>query len=542
MRASTLSAGLGLATLSGCLLFLAVTPFDLAPLGWVASVPLLLALDQAPTLRRALLLGWWAGVVETAGGFHWIIDLAQRFAGFPWVAGAGVLLLFCALRALIFLLFAAIVAGVRRRRAVPMTLLAPIAMTASEYLVPQIFPAGQWISQAWQPLIIQVTDLTGPWGVTALLLMVNGAIYDAAVAMARQRSLRARAARPPLIAAALVLLAALVYGAVRMHEVDALRAAAPQLQIGLVQPNIAYTSEGEFSAAEAERQLTALQTESERLERAGAEFLVWSEGAYPVALPRTMSIDFPPDSGAMIRRHFTLPVLVGLASYDPVRDQFFNSAWLFERHGTVTGRYDKVQLLAFGEYIPGINWFPWLRNVLPEGSGGYTPGSGPAVLPLTVEHGPSWGVGPLICYEDILPDYVRHLGKLHPDLLVNLTVDSWYGARAEPWEHLALSVFAAVAMRSDLVRAVNSGVSALVDANGRVLRKTYADDPYLHPLPTDGLIVSAARMPGGHTLYVRAGDWFVYLCILACLALTVHAWRTPGEVRPASPAQGSEEP
>ncbi len=85
--------------------------------------------------------------------------------------------------------------------------------------------------------------------------------------------------------------------------------------------------------------------------------------------------------------------------------------------------------------------------------------------------GQTWQLGPVICYEDLLTDFVRKLGELHPNLLVNLTVDSWYGAFSEPWEHLALSVFATIELRVALIRAVNSGVSALIDPNGRLLEK-----------------------------------------------------------------------
>jgi apolipoprotein N-acyltransferase len=534
MRASSFPIGVGLATSSGCLWFLACTPFDLAPLAWVASLPMLLAVEEAPTLRRALLLGWWAGVIETGGGFYWIIDTTQRFAGFPWIGGAAVLVLFCATRALIFLLFTAIVCGIRRRRPVPMVVLAPLAMAASEYLVPQIFPCGQWITQAWHPLLIQISDLTGPYGVTALLMMVNGALYDAATAL---RAGQPRVAYAPLLGAAAVLGAALAYGAVRMQAIDALRASAPTLKVGLVQPNIPNSSTGDFSAEEAAHELAGLTSESQRLERLGADITVWSEGAYPVALPRTLGIDFPPDSPARIRRGLEAPLLAGVAMYDAEGERFYNSALLLERHGEVAGHYDKVNLLAFGEYIPGLSLFPWLRNVLPAGTGGYTPGGGPAVLSLSVARGgPSWALGPLICYEDILPGYVHQVGRLHPNLLVNLTVDSWYGARAEPWEHLALAVFGSVEVRTDMVRAVNSGVSALIDANGRVLSKTYADDPYRHPLPPDGIVVTPARMPGGNTLYVRFGDWFAMLAVLTCAALGALAWRAPrGPQAPREP-------
>jgi len=161
MRASNPFFGLSLATFSGCLWFLACTPFDLSALAWVAAVPMLLAIDRAPSLKMALALGWWAGVVETGGGFYWLIDTTQRFTEFPWAVAALVFLLFCAARAVIFLAFAGIVAGIRRRRPVPMALIAPLAMAVSEFVVPQLFPCGQWITQAWHPLVIQITELTG---------------------------------------------------------------------------------------------------------------------------------------------------------------------------------------------------------------------------------------------------------------------------------------------------------------------------------------------------------------------------------------------
>jgi apolipoprotein N-acyltransferase len=498
-----------LATLSGCLWFLAVTPFNLSYLAWIAAVPMLWAVDRASTLRRALFLGWWAGVIETGGGYYWLIDVMQRFADFPWWAATLVFGLFCATRAIIFLLFSAVVYGIRTHRRVPMTWLAPIVMVSCELLVPQLFPSGQWISQAWHPLIIQIAELTGPFGVTALLMVVNGALYDLAI--------QGRAARNSALVATALLAAALIFGAVRMRQVDAILAHAPRLRVGLVQPNFAYTMDGQLTQAEAVRQLTALQEQSRRLERAGAQLVVWSEGSYPVALPRDFSADFAPESLGMIRRDLGIPAVIGAVMYDQVHDDAFNSAILLDVDGRVKGRYDKVRLLAFGEYIPGIDSFPWLKQFLPAGAGRFTAGAGPSVMTLAGPGAQSWRLGPVICYEDLLPGYLRGVGQLHPNLLVNLTSDSWFGARTEPWEHMALSVFASVELRVSLVRAVNSGVSALIDPNGRLVQKTYADDPYRNPRPADGIVVDAPGMAGGHTLYVDVGNLFAYLCIAATL-------------------------
>jgi apolipoprotein N-acyltransferase len=217
-------------------------------------------------------------------------------------------------------------------------------------------------------------------------------------------------------------------------------------------------------------------------------------------------------------------------TYDSVHDDAFNSALLLDAAGVVTGRYDKVRLLAFGEYMPGIDYFPWLKNVLPAGAGRFTAGAGPALMSLQGPGGLTWSFGPVICYEDLLPGFLRRVGELHPNLLINLTSDSWFGANTEPWEHLALAVFATIELRVGMVRSVNSGISAFIDPNGRLLQKSYADDPYRQPRPADGIVVSAPRMDGGHTVYVKFGNWFAYLCMTITALLGVLAWRTPKKV------------
>src|ERR1700728_1911536 len=132
MRASNFCVGFGLVPLSGCLWFLACAPFDLAALAWIAAVPMLIAIDRAPTFRRALFLGWWAGVVETGGGFYWMIDLPHRFAGFPWIVAFLVFFVFGAARALFFFLFPPPPCGIRKSLRIPFALLGPPLMVACE--------------------------------------------------------------------------------------------------------------------------------------------------------------------------------------------------------------------------------------------------------------------------------------------------------------------------------------------------------------------------------------------------------------------------
>jgi apolipoprotein N-acyltransferase len=488
-------------------------------------VPALFVVDRASTRLRASLFCWWAGTVMVGGGFYWLIELLRRFADLSLPLAVPLYVLFCAYQGSVFLLFGWLVRTIRRRTSYSMTLLAPVAMVTSELLVPLLFPSHLAIMQAWHPLVIQIADLTGPMGVTALLLMVNGAAYDLLT--------RRRKGLAPAIAAAVILLAVLLYGKLRMQHFDALSAAAPQLKIGLVQPNVAYNQKGLVHPEQAASQLTAVQERSRELEKAGAQLIVWSETSYPYPLPRDFQEDFPESSNQRIRRGFTTPTVVGALTFSPSESTLYNSALLIDREGRAAGRYDKMLLLAFGESVPGEKHFPWLRKFIPQGFGSFTPGKEVSTLPLRSSDGSAWRLGTIICYEDILPGLLRRVGALHPNLLVNLTNDTWFGARAEPLQHLALAVFGSVEQRTGMVRAVNSGISAFVDANGRVTQKTYAVDPYFNPRPAESTLATMPLLEGGHTIFAKVGDLFAYLCALA----TVFLLTRTGQVSAKTPVR-----
>src|SRR5580704_2089510 len=512
--------GLALSTLSGCLWFLSCTPFDFSALSWVAMVPLLFVVDRASTRLRASLFCWWAGSVMVGGGFYWLIELLRRFANLSLPVAVLLYLVFCAYQGSVFLLFGWLLRTIRHRTSYPVALLAPVIMVTSELLIPLLFPSHLAIMQAWHPLVIQIADLTGPMGVTALLLMVNGAVYDLLT--------RRRQGLAPAIAVAVILLAALAYGKCRMQHFDALSAAAPKLKIGLVQPNVAYNQKGLQHPEQAGSQLIALQERSRELEKGGAQLIVWSETAYPYSLPRDFQEDFPESSTQRIRRGFTTPTVVGALTSSRAESTLYNSDLLIDREGRAAGRYDKMLLLAFGERVPGEKHFPWLRRFIPQGFGSFTPGAEVSALPLRTADGSVWRLGTIICYEDILPGLLRRVGALHPHLLVNLTNDTWFGARAEPLQHLALAVFGSVEQRTGMVRAVNSGVSAFVDANGRVTQKTNAVDPYFDLRPAESSLATLPLLEGGHTIFAKVGNLFAYLCALGTALLLARAvFRAP---------------
>ena len=508
MTKRTIAAGLALGTLSGCLWFMACPPNRFFYLAWVAMVPVMFAIDRAQNWKQAALVSWIAGIVATAGGFHWMVALMQRFGGMPLILAVVVYTIFCVYQGITFLLFGVTTRTIRRNTGLPMALVAPIVFVTFEWMVPLLFPFYVAITQAWHPAVIQIAEIAGPLGVSALLLLSSGTLYDVLH--------RRRDALKPALVGVCVIATVLLYGVGRIKQVDAAVANAPTIKVGAVQGNVAYDEKGEKNPALAPRQLQELQEHSQKLEAAGAQLIVWSETAYPYWFPRELKQDLPEAHGRRVRRGFSTALLTGTVSFSTGPRRVYNSALLFDSGGNITGHYDKVELLAFGEALPEWLDFDLVRKLVPEGFGHFARGSGPVTLPLELPDGRRYSIGTVICYEDILPRFLRKVGALHPSLLVNITNDTWFGAKTEPWEHLALAVFGSVEQRTSMVRVVNSGVTAFIDPVGRVRQRIAPVDPSITATAAESMLAEVPVLQAGNSVYARVGDTFAY----ACIALT----------------------
>jgi apolipoprotein N-acyltransferase len=516
-------ARLGLSALSGALLVLSVPTLDLWPLMWIALGPQLHVALTSETPKRAFLHGWLTGIIANTAGFYWMDGLLERFGHMSPVEALPIMLLLTSYQGLEFALLSW---GVYRLRArtegrYSVALMAMLVMAAIELAMPQVFPFYLAISQAWVPPVIQIADLTGPIGVTALMVAWNGALVDAW--HRRRAGTRGMEMLRPLAVASAFVVVVLGYGALRIHQVDAARAAAPKVKTGLVQANVGILEK--WDPREFAKLLDTHQRASADLARAGAELIVWPESSYPYALPRPFEHEWPAGDPRRVRVGFDTPLLFGaltrtLGPPKTRADRYpYNTALMLDAEGRVTGAYDKVFLMLFGEYIPFYDAVPWFTELFPEASN-FSRGADPASFQLHVS-GRDFKLGPLICYEDILPSFTRRVAKLRPNALVNITNDAWFGRTAEPYQHLALAVFRAVENRLELVRAVNTGVSAHVDAAGRVLARTDSVDPHETPdAPPSTLLVDLAMLDGGG-LYPHVGDLFGFGCFLALVALAV---------------------
>lgn len=444
-----------LAALAGGLYFLGFAGFDLWPLAFIALVPMLWALDPRVALRRRDLigLGLTFGFVTNVGGYYWIVHTLENFSGFPfalcvlfativWVYQASALLCFSVLYR-----FA--------RKAGFGTLLAACAsMIFVEWAIPLLFEHYFGASLHNLPLAIQVADVGGPLLVTGLLTAANAGVYTL---------LRSACERRPVYREAIIALGlwafTLGYGAYRIQEVDARAAAAPQITVGMVQTNMGLFEKHADPGEGLRRHLS----QSEALSReTKLDLLVWPESAFNWVIPNEMRNV----KRAVLGNRVHVPTLFGGLTRRELNGRIrpYNTAFLTDSQGNITGTYDKIYLLAFGEYLPFGETFPILYDWSPH-SGNFAPGTHRKPLLLG-----DYRISVLICYEDILPNFVRGVVReAKPQLFVNMSNDAWFGDTHEPWEHLALAKFRAVEHHRALVRATNSGVSAAIDPVGRTL-------------------------------------------------------------------------
>jgi apolipoprotein N-acyltransferase len=185
----------------------------------------------------------------------------------------------------------------------------------------------------------------------------------------------------------------------------------------------------------------------------------------------------------------------------------YNSAFLIDRDGRLAGRYDKRHLVPFGEYVPLQRVFFFL-NKLVTGIGDFGPGQTATVF--------ADGLGRfsvMICYEVIFPGEVREFTQAGAQLLVNITNDAWFGRSGAPYQHLAMAAIRAVENGSYLIRAANTGVSAIIAPTGEILRQT--------PIFTEAVLTGTVRLRQGHAPYARYGDVVAWGCLVFLVGYTL---------------------
>jgi apolipoprotein N-acyltransferase len=531
-----LQSTLGLGLLGSLLMFISLPPLDLWPLAWVAPLPwLLLARQENLGGRRPYRALWVAGFAFWLAAIHWL-RLPHWTTYFGWLA----LSFYLAFYLPVFIGLTRI--AVRRLR-ISVVLAAPIIWTGLELARGHLlggFTMGSlahtqihWLS------IIQSADILACYGIGGLVMLVAACV--ARIVPWRGQPLVVW----PILPACLTMLAAFAYGQWRMSQ-DHNR---PGPRVALIQGS----ADAELKADEA--MANRVMEEYIRLsaaalrEQPNLDLIVWPETMYrdpwfefepnfkaPEEWKRTPQEladgsrknlrDLQAGFGSIVAEKFGTavppPLLLGLdavhISSDADQhevDNHFNSALFVDSRGEPQGRYDKMHPVMFGEYIPLAEYFPILYRLTPL-TGGLTVGTKAVAQKL----GP-FRYAPDVCYETVIPHLIRwQVCQLRdqgeePDVLVNVTNDGWFRGSSELDMHLACAVFRAIEIRKPIVIAANTGFSASIDADGRILQQGKRRQ--------SDVLIADVQLDTRHSFYLDHGDWFPGLCLLASFGLAVVA-------------------
>jgi apolipoprotein N-acyltransferase len=524
---------LSLAT--GLLLWLCYFPVDWGWIGWVALVPFL-ALVR---LRRG---GWRMGVAAWLAGFAFFLPSLQwmRVADYRMYATWPALAAYCALY---FPLAIFLLRRLDRYTPMPLVISAPMVWTALEFLRTYLLTGFPWYylghSQHRLLPLIQIADIGGVYLISFLLAMVNGLIFEwlmwrimsrsdsSNYFMRKHLSLRSLAVYTGI--AVLLITAALAYGEWRLGQNDF--GVGPRL--ALIQGNLdqhirndASESELNVSSHIVLRHFRDLTDQAMRPPK--PDLIVWPETSYPKewveVSPELATKRIPEvwqeglkesrDLIAKANNRWPTNLLLGVSceflNSQGAPDRY-NSAIYLKSDRSFGGRYDKIHRVPFGEYVPLRAELPFMNALAPyDFDYSLKPGNDMTRFRLAGFH-----FGVLICYEDTDPDLARKYlqdsnGRPPADFLVNISNDGWFNGTSEHEEHVAICRFRAVECRRAVARAVNMGISAVIDGNGRVIAlpgSSWAESKKIAAVVT-------ARIPidSRSSFYVRMGDWLPWLC------------------------------
>lgn len=498
---------LGLSLLTGVLLFFSFPKFGHGWVVWFALMPLFFAL-RGKSPGMAFSIGGIAGFVANLGILYWVAGAVIRYGYLSTVTGYSVLLLLVLVMSLYVALFAAVLA-VLTGRGIPEILAAPPLWTLIEFGKSRLFSGFPWENLGYalhdNVPILQFADVAGVFGLSFLIVFVNAVLFD----IFRLNRANRRRVTIAIVFTSISVLLLFFYGHYRIEQVERMGKEGRPLEVAVVQGNIEQAVK--WNPAYQFRTLEVYETLSRETLRERADLLVWPETAMPFFL---QDGDEKQRRVRALARENRVDLVAGSPGYREKggRIVYGNSAFLITPDGAVSGRYDKVHLVPFGEYVPLKRFFSFAEKLV-AGAGDFVPGTG--FVPLPTERGDKLGV--LICYEGIFPEIGRAYKKAGADLLVNITNDGWYGRTSAPWQHLSMAVFRAVENRMYLVRAANTGVSAVVSPTGKIEGRTGLFE-------RTGLR-GTVRIFAMETLYSRYGDYFVCFCFVFFVILSFYPRR-----------------
>lgn len=485
---SHIAKELFLCFLSAFLLILSFPRSDIWLFAFIGFVPLFFILRNKSKVK-AFLFAYLTGVIFWTGIIYWLVHVT--------LPGTAVLILYLSLY---FGFFGLIVATIEHRASSIYILIIPSLWVLLEYTRSYLLTGFPWALLAYSQYknlaFIQIADITGAWGVSFLVMLVNVTIYSA---FNSRFSIPAK--RIKYFITIIFLIITLAYGYYRFHQASKTEHRA-SLKISVIQGNIAQELKWDpnFSAHIVGKYSRLTQEAADK----GPDLIIWPEASSPGLFGEDTLIF--EDIFALAKKTKS-ELLIGTVSKD--KEDYYNSALLIDVSGKVSGRYDKIHLVPFGEYIPLKKIFPFLQTVVPIGD--IAAGKDYAIFKSRKVN-----FSVLICFEDLFPELSREFVKKGAYFLVNITNDAWYKKTSAAYQHFQASVFRAVENRVFLVRSANTGVSGFISPLGEIIslvKDKSAREVFVSGFDTQELAIAKKNI----SFYTKYGDIFPAVCLLIFL-------------------------
>ena len=494
-----------LSLFSGILLILSFPNFDLEFLAWFALVPLFYSIE-GKGLYHSFLLGFFTGVISFLGIIYWIIVAVHTYGNVPLILSGFILLLLVVYLSLFMGAFAFLTRCTQIRLGLHTLLFTPALWVALEYLRSFLLSGFPWANLGYSQYLnlpfIQMADVTGPYGLSFVILLVNATLFG----VVRQWPKKIFPFKEVIITL-LILLGILVYGYLRMRVVDRETIQDPPLKIGLVQGNIDQSIKWDESFQK--ETLEIYEKLSSKVAEDKPSLIIWPETATPFFFQdakeyQPFVLDIPKKTDAYL--------LFGTPSYKLQKGKVnhYNSAYLVSPKGELVGKYDKIHLVPFGEYVPMQDLLFFIGS-LGEGIGDFKSGKEIYNFPL-----PQGKFGVLICFEIIFSDLCRKFVKGGANFLVTITNDAWFGRTSAPYQHFSMAVFRAVENRVFVARAANTGITGIIDPKGKIVKQG--------GIFKEEAMNGTIRFSDRKTFYTLHGDLFAWVCTAFSLLLLLSAF------------------
>ncbi len=490
------------AGISGLLLTAAFPKIGADWLAPFAFLPLLWSLRDVSG-REGFRLGFIMGLLHFLTLLCWLVHTMQVYGHLPLGLAVPLLFLLAAYLAL-YPAFFSMILCTAGRAPLHFFLLLPVLWTGLEYLRAHLLTGFPWELLGYSLFrrlhLIQIADILGVYGVSFLLMSISGSFFLLLLYSGKERWQGSTVGKGLCIAAVVTALAMTgltgLYGHIRTAEVKKRAKAAPRIRVAAVQGNVDQMVKWDPAFQESSTQKYIHLSLSAVKEK--PELLVWPETAVPFYYGYNKKLSDMVRKGI---RQTGARFLIGSPSFSKEGEEivYYNSAYLIEADGTGAGRFDKVHLVPFGEYVPLKKYLPFVKKIVAQIGDFRTGTKGETLLA-----GP-YRLGLLICYEIIFPELSAAGVRNGAGLLVNITNDAWYGKSSAPYQHFSMAVFRAVENKRSLVRAANTGISGFIDPAGHILQST--------ELFRDAVITAPLPVFIRQTLYSRYGDVFAKSCL-----------------------------